>query len=409
MDQLWEVAERDLHDGPSGDEEVGYNRNEERMEVDGEQKEEGEEEEENEETESWDDDVEGQHSQDEEEQPQSMKRHRRKRPRQDSGGDSGGPSAEQGESGEVFEEDDGHQEVIEIFDDDEEARSSTGRGSRGCDLSDFSSPLPPGDNPAATASATATAAMEPSRPFTTAVVARAGDLFSQTGVSSPPTLNFSPTSSSSSSNSSSTKKDACSDPTGTSRVEPSRQPGRKPSLPDSSRRHAWRSRAVPSRAKSPLGEARGEGKRDGNRLGEKMPAAKQSWSESRGSGEQSAEAELSSGQASSRLVRLANNTPATRAATTATTTAPEFPVNLECPMCFNPLAVVALFACGHGACWECAHDWCGRVSGRLQTRSFADDNVEGIRKKKNLVPAYLIQVVYTHYCRCIHGAVSAYS
>lgn len=40
----------------------------------------------------------------------------------------------------------------------------------------------------------------------------------------------------------------------------------------------------------------------------------------------------------------------------------ELPRNLECAMCFNPLAVAALFACGHGSCWECAHDWCSRVS-----------------------------------------------
>ena len=40
----------------------------------------------------------------------------------------------------------------------------------------------------------------------------------------------------------------------------------------------------------------------------------------------------------------------------------DFPINLECAICFNPLAVAALFACGHGSCWECAHDWCSRVS-----------------------------------------------
>lgn len=40
----------------------------------------------------------------------------------------------------------------------------------------------------------------------------------------------------------------------------------------------------------------------------------------------------------------------------------DFPLNLECAMCFNPVAVTALFACGHGSCWECAHDWCSRVS-----------------------------------------------
>ncbi|CAM9304082.1 unnamed protein product [Ectocarpus sp. 4 AP-2014] len=38
----------------------------------------------------------------------------------------------------------------------------------------------------------------------------------------------------------------------------------------------------------------------------------------------------------------------------------ELPRNLECAMCFNPVAVAALFACGHGSCWECAHDWCSR-------------------------------------------------
>lgn len=45
-----------------------------------------------------------------------------------------------------------------------------------------------------------------------------------------------------------------------------------------------------------------------------------------------------------------------------TAMASEFPRNLECAMCFNPIAVVALFACGHGSCWECAHEWCARVS-----------------------------------------------
>ncbi len=39
----------------------------------------------------------------------------------------------------------------------------------------------------------------------------------------------------------------------------------------------------------------------------------------------------------------------------------DLPLNLECAVCFNPLAVTALFACGHGSCWECAHDWCSRV------------------------------------------------
>lgn len=41
----------------------------------------------------------------------------------------------------------------------------------------------------------------------------------------------------------------------------------------------------------------------------------------------------------------------------------EFPMELECTFCFLPIAVIALFACGHGCCWECAHDWCSRVRG----------------------------------------------
>ncbi|CAN0287131.1 unnamed protein product [Pylaiella littoralis] len=53
-------------------------------------------------------------------------------------------------------------------------------------------------------------------------------------------------------------------------------------------------------------------------------------------------------------------TPGTTAAAAAAAAAAEFPLNLECAMCFNPLAVAALFACGHGSCWECAHDWCSR-------------------------------------------------
>lgn len=40
----------------------------------------------------------------------------------------------------------------------------------------------------------------------------------------------------------------------------------------------------------------------------------------------------------------------------------EFPMELECAICFLPIAVMALFACGHGCCWECAHNWCSRVS-----------------------------------------------
>ncbi|CAN0081304.1 unnamed protein product, partial [Ectocarpus sp. 12 AP-2014] len=50
----------------------------------------------------------------------------------------------------------------------------------------------------------------------------------------------------------------------------------------------------------------------------------------------------------------------TAAAAAAAAASQELPRNLECAMCFNPLAVVALFACGHGSCWECAHDWCSR-------------------------------------------------
>eukprot|EP00903_Cladosiphon_okamuranus_P007267 g7045.t2 len=45
---------------------------------------------------------------------------------------------------------------------------------------------------------------------------------------------------------------------------------------------------------------------------------------------------------------------------TALSASGDFPLNLECAICFNPLAVTALFACGHGSCWECAHDWCSR-------------------------------------------------
>ncbi|CAM9350477.1 unnamed protein product [Ectocarpus sp. 6 AP-2014] len=48
------------------------------------------------------------------------------------------------------------------------------------------------------------------------------------------------------------------------------------------------------------------------------------------------------------------------AAAAAAAASQELPRNLECAMCFNPLAVAALFACGHGSCWECAHDWCSR-------------------------------------------------
>lgn len=47
--------------------------------------------------------------------------------------------------------------------------------------------------------------------------------------------------------------------------------------------------------------------------------------------------------------------------TTSAAVTKEFPWNLECAICFDPIAVVALFACGHGACWECAHEWCSRV------------------------------------------------
>ncbi|CAB1121432.1 unnamed protein product [Ectocarpus sp. CCAP 1310/34] len=50
----------------------------------------------------------------------------------------------------------------------------------------------------------------------------------------------------------------------------------------------------------------------------------------------------------------------TAAAAAAAAASQELPRILECAVCFNPLAVAALFACGHGSCWECAHDWCSR-------------------------------------------------
>ena len=49
-------------------------------------------------------------------------------------------------------------------------------------------------------------------------------------------------------------------------------------------------------------------------------------------------------------------------AAAGSTAVTEVPINFECAICLSPVAVAALFACGHGSCWECAHDWCSRVS-----------------------------------------------
>eukprot|EP00904_Undaria_pinnatifida_P008688 jgi/Undpi1/494/HiC_scaffold_10.g03960.m1 len=47
-------------------------------------------------------------------------------------------------------------------------------------------------------------------------------------------------------------------------------------------------------------------------------------------------------------------------AAAGSTAVTEVPINFECAICLSPVAVAALFACGHGSCWECAHDWCSR-------------------------------------------------
>lgn len=350
MEKLWQIAGRELQDDPSEDEPVGYIGNIERM---------GEEDEEEEEEEEWGEGPDRHKSGRGAEvgQPRPMKRHRSKErtpPRRSSGGP---PTGQRDSEDDVREDDDGEQEVIEIFSDDEDGRSSLGRRSRGHGPIVFSA-LP---SSATSAGAGAVSdAGEASRPFTTAI-ASAADRFFGAGAPSPPRSPFDPKSDG--------RQLIRSDSTGLSRIDLSGRPGRNPSLRPGSLSADWSGHrgVIPLGASCDRRTTCGEEEKDGKPSVEEMMTTGDTWSESRGSEEAALEARLSCGNVGSGLPGLKGASPvpvgkAVPEAAIAAMTISEFPISLECPMCLQPFAVVALFACGHGACWECAFDWCGRVS-----------------------------------------------
>lgn len=351
MEQLWRIAGRELQDDPSEDEPVGYIGNIERMRDDEEEEEE------------WVDDQDRQKSVrgGEMGQPRPVKRHRSKErilpPRS-----SGGPSNGQRDSEDDEQEgDDDEQEVIEIFSDDEDGRSSLGRRSRGHGPIVFSA-LPSSATSAGAGAGAVSDAREASRP-STMTIPSAGDRFFRADAPSPPRSPFDPKSDSSGS-----RQLIRSDSTGLSRIDLSGRPGRNPSLRPGSLSADWSGH----RGVIPLGGSCDrrtnceEEEKDGKPSVEEMITG-DTWGESRGSEEAAPEARLSCGNVGSGLPGLKGASPvavgkALPEAAIAAMTVSEFPISLECPMCLQPFAVVALFACGHGACWECAFDWCGRVS-----------------------------------------------
>ncbi|CAM9765343.1 unnamed protein product, partial [Choristocarpus tenellus] len=57
-------------------------------------------------------------------------------------------------------------------------------------------------------------------------------------------------------------------------------------------------------------------------------------------------------------IGVGNHQDRTRASMAGPAVATSLDRNLECPICLDPMAVAAVLACGHSACWACVHQWC---------------------------------------------------